>query len=155
MSFRVTGLSPDPFRPYFGLPDEELARFGVRRYRVDKTPGYPDRIEMRDAEPGETVLLLNHVSQPAETPYRASHAIFVREGATESYDEVNQIPEVMRTRVLSLRAFDEQGMMLDADLVEGHDVERLIERLFANPVVTYIHAHYAKRGCFSGRISRA
>ncbi|MFO1133574.1 MAG: DUF1203 domain-containing protein, partial [Hyphomicrobiales bacterium] len=88
MAFRITGLSPEPFRHLFGLPDEQLRRLGVRRYVVDKTPGFPDRIEMRDAEVGETVLLLNHVCQPADTPYRASHAIFVREGAVESYDAV-------------------------------------------------------------------
>src|SRR5262249_26987467 len=60
MSFRITGLSPDPFRPLFGLPDEELARHGARRYRADAKPGYPDRVELRDAEPGETLLLVNY-----------------------------------------------------------------------------------------------
>ncbi|MEJ1938605.1 DUF1203 domain-containing protein, partial [Nostoc sp. NIES-2111] len=80
MAFRITGLSPEPFRHLFGLSDDDLMRHGVKRYVVDTSPGYPDRIEMRDAAPGETVLLLNHVCQPADTPYRASHAIFVREG---------------------------------------------------------------------------
>ena len=75
MSFRITGLSSEPFRPLYGLSDEELARRGVKRYIVDHTPGFPDRVEMRDAEVGERVLLLNHVCQPANTPYRASHAI--------------------------------------------------------------------------------
>ena len=109
---------------------------------------------MRDAEPGETVLLLNHVCQPADTPYRASHAIFVREGAAAAYDRVDVVPAVMRARLLSLRAFDADGMMLDADVVEGAAVELLIARLFANADVSYIHAHYAKRGCYSGRIDR-
>ena len=72
---------------------------------------------------GERVLLLNHVCQPANTPYRASHAIFVREGAEHSYDEVDQVPEVMRGRLLSLRAYDAAGMMLDADVVDGGQIE--------------------------------
>lgn len=155
MTFRITGLSPEPFQPLYGLSDAELAVRGVKRYVVDKKPGFPDRIEMRDAEPGETVLLLNHVCQPADTPYRASHAIFVREGAVQTYDAVGQVPEVMRTRLLSLRAYAADGMMLDADVVEGTDIEPVIERLFANPDVSYIHAHNAKRGCYSGRIDRA
>lgn len=155
MAFRVTGLSPEPFRPLFGLPDAELAARGIRRYVVDRKPGFPDRIEMRDAEPGESVLLLNHVCQPADTPYRASHAIFVREGATRAYDAVGEIPEVMRLRLLSLRAFDADGMMVDADVAEGDGVEALVERLLANPDVAYIHVHNAKRGCYSGRIDRA
>jgi hypothetical protein len=110
---------------------------------------------MRDAEPGETLLLLNHVCQPAETPYRASHAVFVREGATDRYDEVDLVPDVMRVRLLSLRAYDAEGMMLDADVVEGDKIEPLIAKMFANPDTSYIHAHNAKRGCYSGRIDRA
>jgi hypothetical protein len=155
MAFRITGLSPEPFRHLFGLSDDELARHGVRRYVVDKTPGFPCRVEMRDAAPGETALLLNHVCQPADTPYRASHAIFVREGAADAYNQVDQVPEVMRVRLLSLRAYDADGMMLDADVVEGADVEPLIGRLLANANISYIHAHNAKRGCYSGRIDRA
>ena len=154
MAFRITGLSPEPFRPLFGLPDAELAALGVKRYVVDRKPGFPDRIEMRDVEPGESVLLLNHVCQPADTPYRASHAIFVREGATRPYEAVSEIPEVMRLRLLSLRAFDADGMMVDADVAEGDSVVPLIERLLANPGVAYIHAHNARRGCYSGRIDR-
>lgn len=155
MSFRVTGLSADPFRHLYGLSETALAELGVRRYVVDEKPGFPDRVEMREGEIGETMLLLNHVSQPAGTPYRSTHAIFVREGAEQIYDRVGEIPEVMRGRLLSLRAFDADGMMLDADVVSGREIEGVIERLFANPEVGYIHVHNAKRGCYSGRIDRA
>jgi Protein of unknown function (DUF1203) len=155
MTFRITGLSPEPFIPLYGLSDAELVLRGVKRYRVDASPGYPDRVELRDAEPGETVLLLNHVSQPAETPYRATHAIFVREGATEQHDRTGVVPDVMRIRLLSLRAFDQAGMMLDADVCEGRIIEPLIERFFSDPATAYIHAHNAKRGCYSARIDRA
>lgn len=154
-AFRVTGLSPEPFTGLYGLPDADLARMGIRRMLVDEKPGFPDRIEMREAEIGETVLLLNHVSQPADTPYRASHAIFIREGAREAYDRIGDIPQVMRGRLLSLRAFDADGMMVDADVVEGVRMEPVIARFFAQPEVAYIHVHNAKRGCYSGRIDRA
>ncbi len=155
MSFRITGLPPEPFQHLFGLPDADLAQHGVIRYPVNESPGFPDRIEMRDALPGETMLLLNHTCQPAATPYRATHAIFVREGATQAFDAVDQVPEVMRLRLLSLRSYDAAGMMLDADVVEGSQVEPVIKRLFANPAVSYIHVHNAKQGCYSGRIDRA
>lgn len=155
MTFRITGLSDEPFRAFFGLSDQELGVLGIRRYIVDKKPGYPDRIEMKDAEPGECVLLLNHVCQPAKTPYRASHAIYVREGATQTYDAIDQIPESMRIRLLSLRAYAEDGMMIDADVAEGVVIEPIITRMFENPAVSYIHAHNAKRGCYAGRIDRA
>jgi hypothetical protein len=155
MAFRITGLSSEPFRHLYGLSDQELAHLGVKRYIADECPGFPDRIEMREASVGEAVLLLNHICQPAETPYRASHAIFVREGAEDAYDRVDEVPEVMRTRLLSLRAYDAQGMMLDAEVVDGKDIESVIAQFFAFPGVEYIHAHNAKRGCYSGRIDRA
>ena len=155
MAFRVTGLSAESFRHLFGLPDEELAKHGARRYVADRAPGFPCRVEMRDAAPGETLLLLNHVYQPADTPYRGMHAIFVREGAADTYDQANQIPQVMRVRLLSLRGFDRAGMMLDADVVEGTEIEPVIERMFSNPDISYIHVHNARRGCYSGRIDRA
>ena len=154
MNFRVTGLSPEPFRHLYGLSDAALASGGVIRYVADTKPGFPDRVEMRDAEIGERLLLLNHVCQPANTPYRATHAIFVREGAVARYDRVNEVPEVMRTRLLSLRAYDAAGMMLDADVVDGANVEALIRRFFAASSVAYIHAHNARRGCYSGTIER-
>ncbi|HYB54983.1 MAG TPA: DUF1203 domain-containing protein [Alphaproteobacteria bacterium] len=155
MSYRVTGLDPAPFRDLFGLSEEALAAKGVRRYLADRKPGFPDRVELRDAEPGETVLLLNYTHQPAQTPYRASHAIFVREGAERAYDAIDRIPEPLLVRPISLRAFSAEGEMVDADLAEGSQLEPLIERFLAKPGVSYLHAHYAKRGCYAARIERA
>ncbi len=154
MTFRIRGLDPGPFQHLFGLPVDELRRQGVVRCVVDGKPGYPDRIEIRDAEPGDSVLLLNYTHQPAENPYRASHAIFVREGARSAYDRVGEVPEAMRIRPLSLRAFDRDDLMVDADLVDGREIEGVIGRLFGDPRVAYLHAHYAKRGCYAARIDR-
>jgi Protein of unknown function (DUF1203) len=154
-SFRVTGLDPAPFTHLYGLDEAALANFGARRYRVDKTPGFPDRIELRDAQPGEHVLLLNYLHQPADTPYRASHAIFVLEGATNAFDQVDQIPLALRVRPVSLRAFDARHEMVDADLVDGERLEPLIQQFLGNPEVSYLQAHYAKRGCYAARIARA
>jgi len=155
MAFRITGLSPEPFRHLFGLTDDELAARGVQRWHAAEGSRLPDRIEVRDALPGESVLLVNFEHQPADTPYRASHAIFVREGATAAYDAVDEIPEVIRVRPISLRAFDAADMMVDADLVDGADMEAAIGRMFARPEVAYLHVHYAKRGCYAARVDRA
>ena len=126
----------------------------MKRLIADKSPGFPDRIELRDVEQGEALLLLNYLHQPADTPYKASHAIFVREWAETPYRAMNEIPNVLGIRPISMRAFDASGDMVDADLIEG-DLEPTIARLFANPEADYIHAHYAKRGCYAARIDRA
>ena len=155
MSFRITGLSAEPFQHLFGKSDSELADKGVQRYTVDSCPNFPDRIEMQDVAVGETVLLLNHTCQPADSPYHASHAIYVREGAAQTFDEIDTVPEVMSSRLLSLRGFDDKGMMQEGDVADGEDaIRQIIKEFFANPDVDYIHAHNAKRGCYSGRIDR-
>ena len=153
MTFTVRGLSPEPFLPLYGLSDGELSEHRARRVVVNGT-GFPERIEMRDAAAGETLLLVNFEHQNANTPYRSSHAVYVREGATESWSG-DHVPEVMRQRLLSLRGFSADGSMVDADVVEGRDAEPLIARLFGDPAVAYIHAHYAKPGCYAARIDRA
>ncbi len=155
MAFRITGLKPAAFIPLYGLSDAELAARGVRRMKVDSDPGFPDRVELRDIAIGGHALLLNYMHQPADTPFRATHAIFVREGATETYDRIDAVPEAMRRRLLSVRAFDADGMMIAADVTEGASLDDLIARLFGDAGAAYLHAHYARQGCFAARIDRA
>ena len=155
MSFRLSGLDPAPFRHLYGLSDAALAAQGAHRMVARAPNSFPDRIEMRDLDPGETALLLNYEHQPADTPFRGRHAIFVREGAVVAFDAVGVIPQPIRIRPISLRAFDAGGMMIDADLADGAALEPLIARFFADASVAYLHAHYAKRGCYAARIERA
>lgn len=155
MAFRITGLDPTPFRPLFVLDDHALAARGAARVRADASPGYPDRISLTDAAPGDTLLLINHVHLPGDTPYRASHAIYVNQRADRAYDAVDTIPPALRVRLLSLRAFDARDWLLDADVVDGADAAQTIERLLAHPQAAYVHAHYAKPGCYAARIVRA
>ena len=105
--------------------------------------------------PAKRCCCLNYEHQPADTPYRASHAIFVREGAERACSEVDVVPEPLRVRPISLRAFNAAGEMVDADLVDGSELEPLIARFLALPEVAYLHAHFAKRGCYAARIDRA
>jgi hypothetical protein len=153
MSYVVKGLDPTPFRPLFGLSDEELAERGVVRMTVN-SPTFPCRVSLTDRALGEKVLLLNHTSHDVANPYRASHAIFVTEGAEEPAEYVDEIPPVFKTRVLSLRGFDKDGMMAEAILAHPGEAEAGIRKLFANPEIETIHAHNATRGCFSAKIER-
>ncbi len=154
MSFVISGLDPAPFRSLYGLPDEALAAAGAIRMTVDGKPGFPCRITLEDAEPGEAMLLVNHEHLPVDTPYRSRHAIFVREGAEQPARFEGEVPEQLAIRLLSVRAFDAAGMMTDADVVEGCDLAPLIDRFFADPAVDYLHVHNAKRGCFAARVDR-
>jgi len=155
MSFVVSALPVAPFRPLFALSDAELAERGIVRRKVDG-PGSPCRVTLEDAPVGETVLLLNYEHQPADTPFRSRHAIFVRQAAQDTAFAPGEIPPAFAARqFLSLRAFDETGMMVDADLAPTAELDGAIERLLANPAVAYLHAHYAGAGCYAARIERA
>lgn len=155
MDFRISGLPAARFAPLFGLNDADLAARDIVRRVCDAKPGFPCRVSMVEAEPGESVLLLHHEHQPVASPYRSAGPIYVREAARETYSAVNTVPELVRTRLISLRAYDAAGMMLDAEVVDGRELEPVIGRFFAIEGVTYLHAHNARRGCYSCRIDRA
>jgi len=155
MSFRISGLPVAPFAPFFGLADEQLAEHHIVRHTANQSPGFPCRVSLRDAEAGETLLLLNYEHLNVASPYRSRYAIYVREYAEEVRPAINEVPELLRHRLLSLRAFDKGGMLLDADVADGREIEPLIERMLGQRNVEYIHVHNAKAGCFAARVDRA
>ncbi len=154
MGFKISALDVDEFSHLFGLDVEALQQQGVRRMIADSKPGYPCRVSLQDADVGETVLLMNYQHQPAATPYRSSHAIFVREWAEQAVLERNEVPIMLRSRLLSVRAFDNSGMMIDADVIEGEQLESLIERMLASDATAYLHIHNARLGCYAARVDR-
>src|SRR5258708_7730590 len=154
MSFRVLGLSPDQFRPLFAMSDAELHRLGARPVIADD-PSMPCRGSMEHPEPGEGLLLLHFEHQPATAPYRATHAIYVRKAADQAFEALDTIPEVLASRLLAIRAFDAQHMMIDAEVCEGTQAAEMFERFLANPQTRYLQVHNARRGCYAARVERA
>ena len=153
MTYKVTGLDPTPYKPLFGLSDDELGERGIVRMTVTE-PTFPCRVSLTDRSIGESVLLLNHTSHDVANPYRATHAIFVTETEQDAATYVDEVPPVFQKRVLSLSGFDKDGMMVDALLTLPGEADAGIRKLFANPEIETIHAHNATRGCFSARIER-
>lgn len=155
MSFRITGLPAEAFSHLFALSDEELAQQGaVRRIADGRDPGYPCRVSLTDSQPGDELLLVNHEHHPVTSPYRMRFAIYVRRGE-ERFDAVDTVPEQLRRRTLAVRSFDRSGMMKGYEIVEGHAVEDVIERLLADPHADYLHVHFAAPGCYAARVDRA
>jgi Protein of unknown function (DUF1203) len=154
MAYKISGLDPAAFAHLIGLPDDELAGQSVVRMTADAHPGFPCRVTLDDAQPGETLLLVNHCSHDGDNPYRATHAIFVTEAATAPAAYRNQIPPALDRRILSLRAFDTAGMMRDAVLVQPGEADPAVRTLFEDPAIDHIDAHNATRGCFAARIER-
>jgi hypothetical protein len=154
-SFRLVGLGAETFEPFFAMPDAELAALGARRVVADAPTGFPCRVSLADADAGDELLLLPFEHLSTGSPYRASGAVYVRRGVTRATLAPGQVPPYVTRRVMSVRAYDADDMMVDADVCEGVEAGTVIERLMADPAVAYIHLHNAKRGCFSCRVERA
>ncbi|WP_289034850.1 DUF1203 domain-containing protein [uncultured Roseibium sp.] len=152
--FQIHPLPSTDFAFLSALSEEELAARHIKTYVADAKPGFPCRVSLEDAEVGETVFLLHFEHQPNDTPYRASHAIFVKADAVSSRPAVDTIPESIASRLLSVRAFDAEHAIVDAEVIEGRDVEGIIARMFDNPSIDYLHLHYARRGCFAAEVRR-
>ena len=155
MAYVIRGLDPTPFKPLYGLSDGELAAFGAVRRRADEKPGFPCRVTLEDAELGEDLILINYQHLPVDSPYRATYAIFVREGAEQAAEYRDAVPEQLSRRLLALRAFDAQGMLLKGDVMDGGDLAEAIEPWLEDPNVAYLQAYNARPGCFAARIDRA
>ena len=155
MSFQVSGLGFGQFAPLVALSDEQLLAHNTRRVVADRHPGFPCRVSLIDAQPGERVLLVNYEHLPVMSPYRSRYAIYVREDAAEARLAVDEIPPVLENRLLSLRAFNSAGMLLEADVSQGAELRVDIERLLAREEAAYLHVHNARPGCYAARVDRA
>jgi hypothetical protein len=155
MPFQIHALPADLFSDLFSLSDTELAGKSARRMIVDENPGFPCRVSLADAEIGDIVVLVNYQHQPNDTPYRASHAVFVRQGVEQARPAPGEVPEALASRLMSVRAFDAAHDMIAADVVGGENVGAAIESFFADPGVDYLHLHNAKQGCFAASVTRA
>ena len=154
MHYRITGLPETQFSHLFDVPEAGLAAFQAVSVIADRPHAFPCRISLTDAQPGERVLLTPYAHHPVNTPYRSTYAIYVRPGESR-YDAIDELPEMLRRRVLSLRAFDRNGMMVGCELAEGREAEPVIRELLSSEATAYLHAHFAKAGCFAAKIVRA
>lgn len=152
MNFRILGLPAQDFTHLFALSDRELAAAGGVRRTADRN--YPCRVSLTDSKPGEELVLINYEHHPVDSPYRMRFAIFVREG-DQTYDKVNEVPQQLRTRVLAVRSFDGNGMMVNNRLVDGREIEPVIEQLLTPQNVDYLHIHFAAAGCYAAKVERA
>ena len=154
-TFQLSGLDHTQFLPLFDLTDSELREQGVVRKLATSQPGFPCRISLVDAAIGEELLLLPYRHHDVHSPYRALGPIYIRRGVTQAILALGEIPDYVTRRVISIRAYDQEHMMVAADVAPGMDVAQRLQELFTDPSISYVHLHNAKQGCFSCLASRA
>jgi hypothetical protein len=152
--FQITALAIEKFSSLLKQSDDELRTIGARRMVADKKPGFPCRVSLVDAEPGEDVLLVPFTHHDVNNPYRGDGPIFVRVNAQTVKLGVNEVPAMIRSRLLSIRGYDPEGMMLISEVLDGSELEAHLARFFSDPQVEYIHIHNARPGCYNCRVDR-
>lgn len=154
MSFLIKSLSSTTYNFLHALNDEKLLNHNARRLLVNAKPGYLCRVSLKDVDIGETIIVVNHEHQPQKTPYHATFAIFINEKSTQFQSEVGKVPDALLPRFLSVRAFNAQHYLVDADVCKGIDITDCIHKLFSNNDVSYLHLHHAAHGCFIAQVDR-
>ncbi|WP_242157231.1 DUF1203 domain-containing protein [Aestuariivivens sediminis] len=152
--FIITGIKSHEIEDLLNLNDQELKARGFCKLIADENPGYPCRISLEDAHVGEELLAFHYEHHKVNSPYRSSGPVFVRYHAGEAHLKKNEIPNMLRHRHLSLRTYNDDGMMIDARTLDGKDLESHIQNLFSNKKAKYIQVHNAKPGCYNCQIDR-
>lgn len=147
MTYQITGISPDHAA---NVADAATAL----RVTATSKPGFPCRVTLEDAEPGEEMLLFNFFSHDVTSPYRSCYAIYVRSGATTAACYTDAVPPVFAGRPLGMRAFGSDAMLKTARLAQPDDADETIRQLFELDEVAYIDVHNAAHGCFVARVER-
>lgn len=155
MTFQIEALAPTPFEAFHSMSDAELAAQGARRVIADDSDRFPCRVSLSDAKPGERLVLVNYRHLDVDSPYAATHAVYVREGAAQAHPAPGEIPHMIEKRLLSVRGFDAKGYMRDADVVAGNKLSETLERFFAQNSIAHVDIHIAQPGCFAARAHRA
>ena len=120
---------------------------------ADSPEGYPCRHCLRFANSGERLILFPYASIPAGHPYSEIGPIFVHEQACERYWMTDEFPPDFRCgRVI--RAYNSNYDMIDAEVVNGSELEAVIEKLFQKPETAFVDARSVTRGCYTFRIQR-
>jgi len=116
----------------------------------------PCRRCLRNAVPGENLLLLPYDPFLVRSPYTGEGPVYVHaDGCDPHRGEPDVLPEqVDDRRQFSVRGYDGDAMLVDAAVVPGPELADRARALLSGGA-EFVHAHFAGPGCFAFRIDRA
>ena len=154
-NFQIHSINAEEINSLLNLGENELKKLNIVKSIVDEKPGYPCRLSLQDAEIGEEVLLFTYEHHKVKSPYQSSGPIFIRTNAKKAALPKNEIPLMLRHRLLSLRIYDKDAMMIDARTVKGDILEDTLQDILTNTQVEYMHIHNSGPGCYNCLVNRA
>jgi hypothetical protein len=130
---------------------------GNRLHRRIADRHSPCRHCLAEAVPGQAVVLGSyHFGRPGGIYWTPSPIWLHAEGCVR-FEQVNVIPDIVRNRLVSVRAYDADDFCLYdlGDVGDGREVDALIDRCLADPRTDFVNIHTARPGCFLCRVERA
>ena len=140
------------------LLDETREREVAARRAVSPEPdggAFPVRCCLRDVADAEDVLLVSVRPPSADSPYAAHSPVYVHREPCDGHGANGAMPEVLRNRLLSLRAYTAEHMITGTATEHGRHAARAIAELLADPRAEYVFVHFAGPGCYVCRVDRA
>jgi len=141
-------------QPISAAAAHELRELGGAIYVADEKPGFPCRQCLLDAEIGDELILVSHDPFTTDTPYRSASPIFLHREPCRPPVSLQELPEQLTCRTLSVRAFNAEAMMIDAAIIDGKALEQTLTELFEDMASSSIHIHNADRGCWATSVKR-
>ncbi|MCB9333862.1 MAG: DUF1203 domain-containing protein [Lewinellaceae bacterium] len=100
-------------------------------------------MSLEDVEIGEEVILFPLRTPPGCFTLPVERASLYPESSPAGATRKNTLPKMLEHRLLSLRVYDANGMMVNARTVEGRILHDTVQGLFQNKRARYMQVHNA------------
>ncbi len=116
--------------------------------------GEPLRCCLRNARPGEALILFGYEPPIGASPYREIGAVFAHAASCEGRSANGEYPPEWRGKPQVLRSYDRRGWIRDAIVHDGTNPEAGIARLLGDPRAVQLHSRNVAYGCFMFVVTR-
>jgi hypothetical protein len=145
------------------VPPEILERVRKTQRDVSGNPvahviaqgGEPVRCCVRNARPGEELILFGYEPPLPPSPYREIGAIYGHSEPCGGPEDLHSYPAEWRGRPQILRGYDSRGWIIYAEVHDGRDPEAAVAAALADPEVVQVHSRNISYGCYNFTITRA
>jgi hypothetical protein len=122
---------------------------------VEAGGGEPLRCCLRDAQPGEELILFGYEPPLPASPYREIGAVFAHARQCSGPKPDQSYPQGWYGRPQVLRSYDERGWIRDAKMHDGREPESVIAEMLADPEVVQVHSRNVAYGCYMFSVTRS
>lgn len=130
--------------------------FGNRLTVVESPEGgAPCRHCLRVSTDGERLILFAHRPFDGDGPYAEVGPVFIHADACARYAATTIFPPAFAERTLTLRAYDDRGLIASAEVAPPGARDDVLARMFENERVRFVHVRNPAWGCYDFAVERS